>query len=352
MNLHRAAAQPSSGARRFRVGLLLACLSLTACAGTEEQSGADGDTGSEQEPITINIGHVLTTDEQVHKELVNVAEAVAERSDGRLVIEVFPNGELGQNRDLIEQAVLGEALIVGMDPGYAADVGVSEMGILNGPFLFEDETEVIKLTESDLQESWEEQLRAESGLVSFSWNWYFGPRHIIGDEGYPTPDSLTDVNIRILPNPVWIETFEALPGTPVQLEFSEVYTGLSQGVVDAAEMPLSTYLASSLYEVADTVTLTSHFLQTSGYGIHESIWNSLDAELQTILEEEFHAAGERLTEVTVADQETLRGELEALGVTFVEADRDAYTEAVQPFYSAFPEWPDDLYEQVRDAIEE
>lgn len=340
---------------RLAAVLAASVLAVTACGGDADDAGdaGNGGAGEELPEISINVGHVVSATEPTHLALEEIAEAVSERTDGRLTLELFPDGQLGQNRDMQEQALAGAAQIVQVDPGYAAEAGgVPEMNVLGAPFLFEDIDDVNAVLDSDLMQEWTDQLADEGGLHSLTWKFYFGERHIIANEGYPQPEDLEGVKIRVPPNPSWIATFEALPTSPVTLEFSEVYTGMQQGVIDAAEAPLSTLKASSLNEVGDTITLTSHFKAITGWATSVEYWESLPPEYQEILTEEFAAGAQTMTDTTLEQEDVLRAEFEDdLGVTLVEADADAYAKASSSFYDAFPEFREGLREQLLEIMD-
>lgn len=341
-------------------------LALAACGGGnggDDASPGDASPGddagatapSEELPeITINVGHVVSATEPTHLVLEEIAAAVSERSGGRLTLELFPEGQLGQNRDMQEQVLSGAPQIAQVDPGYAAEAGgVPEMNVLGGPFLFEDIGDVEAVLESDLMQEWTGDLATEGGLHSITWNFFFGERHIIANEGYPQPEDLEGVKIRVPPNPSWIATFEALNTEPVTLEFSEVYTGMQQGVIEAAEAPLSTLKGTSLHEVGDTITLTGHFKAITGWATSVEFWDSLPPEYQEILTEEFAAGAQTMTETTLEQEDVLRAEFEEeLGVTLVEPDIDAYREAALPFYDAFPEFREGLHDQLLEIMKD
>ncbi len=338
---------------RVRLKALLAAsaLALAACGG----GGGGGTEATEELPeVIINVGHVVSSTEPTHLVLEEIAAAVSERSEGRLTLELFPEGQLGQNQDMQEQVLAGASQIAQVDPGYAAQAGgVPEMSVLGGPFLFQDIDDVNAVLESDLMKEWTDQLEQAGGLHSLTWSFYFGERHIIANEGYPQPADLEGVKIRVPPNPSWIETFEALKTSPVTLEFSEVYAGMEQGVIDAAEAPLSTLKASSLHEVGNTITLTGHFKAITGWATSVTFWESLPPEYQEILTEEFAAGAQTMTETTLEQEDVLRAEFENdLGVTLVEPDVDAYREASLPFYDAFPEFREGLYEQLQEIMQD
>ena len=212
------------------------------------------------------------------------------------------------------------------------------MGVLTGPFLIDSPDQWPTLVGSDLVKGWEDAIAADGNLRVLDLGWYVGERHLIGNAAYPEPADLAGVKIRIPPLPAWTTTFEAVGATPVTVDFTEVYTALSQGVVDASEAPLSAINGARWQEVAKEITETGHFRQFQGFVMAESVFAGLPPEFQAILLEEFQAGGERATATEIASAETLRGEFEAQGVTFTPADVEAYRAATAPFYEAYPEW--------------
>lgn len=298
----------------------------------------------------LRLANVVAPTEPVNIVAERLAERVAERTDGRVRIEIFPASQLGGGRDYLEQAALGAPVIGHTDPGYVStEYGVPELAVLAGPFLIRGPEEIAALIESEMVHEWNDRL-AENGLRVLSWNWYFGDRHIISDTGYPSPADIASVKIRVPPNPVWTETFNALNTVGVTLEWAEVYGGLQQGVVDAAEAPLSTLYGSRLYEVADTITLTGHFIAITGMLIGESYWQSLPEDIQQILLEEFARGGEEMSQMTIDSQGEFRRLLEEEGVTFVEPDKAAYAEATSVFYSNFPGLPEGIYDTIQSIL--
>jgi TRAP-type C4-dicarboxylate transport system substrate-binding protein len=347
--------------RMALVGLAILPMILAACGGTSDApqagptpppatGGGGGAPPVDNTVYTISVGHVLAPTEAIHLELLETAERLKDRSGGRLILEIFPSSTLGTNVELVEQAVAGANVIAHTDPGLLANNGVPDFTILNGPFLFEDTDEISKLLDSDLFRSWTDKALADGGLVVLGFNWYFGQRHIIAKRGFPNPSDMTGVLMRVPPNPVWIETFSVLPSVPTEVAFAEVYSGLQQGVIDAAEAPLGTLQGASLYEVADTITLTGHFKAVTGFVIGQKYWETLPADLQELIREEFEIGGDLVTLATVANEPRIQAELEALGVTFVEADVKAYADAVKPFYGRFPQWSDGLYDRVQAVL--
>lgn len=354
-----------AGRKRFslRAGLILgvaaSLLAVSACA-PETASAPEAASTAATEPdfvvcpvVEMSVGTVVAATEPTSVVLESIAAGIDERTGGTLTLKVFPDGQLGQNRDMQEQTIAGGAQFAQIDPGYAAELsGNSEYNIMGGPFLFDTVEDLNHFIDSDIVAEWDDKMAEDVGVHMLTWKFFFGERHIFSNQGFPNVEDLEGIKIRVPPNPSWIETFTALPTTPTPLEWAEVYSGLDQGVVDAAESPLSSITGSSLYEVADTVTLTSHFKAATGWFTNVEFWNTLPPECQEVVTEEFARGSEEMTQITLENEQILREQLVSeFGMTLVEADQAAYKTAVLPFYSAFPDWSPGLHDRVLEVLE-
>jgi TRAP-type transport system periplasmic protein len=301
------------------------------------------------EKIIIKAGHVLAPSEPTHLALLKWAERVKERTGGQVEMQVFASSQLGSNRDMMEQAVLGAGVISHADPGYIQDY-YANFGVLNGPFLFREWEQAKKLVNGPLVKEWAEAMRKEKGMRLLALNWYFGPRHMIAHQPLRNPDEMKGKKVRVPPNIMWKETIQAMGGAPTPLEWAEVYTGLGQKVVDAAEAPLSTLVGTRLYEVAKVITLTGHFKAITGMVIGEKFYQSLPANVQKILDEEALRAGDEMSAMTIAKQDEFMTALKDKGVIFQQCDAAAFEKATQVVYTKFPQWTPGIYQKVKAAL--
>ncbi len=299
--------------------------------------------------IIIKAGHVLAPTEPTHLALLKWADRMKERTGGQVEMQVFASSQLGSNRDMMEQAVLGAAVISHADPGYIQDY-YANFGVLNGPFLFREWDQAKRLVNGPLVKEWAEVMRKEKGMRLLALNWYFGPRHIIAHLPMRNPEEMKGKKVRVPPNIMWKETIQAMGGAPTPLEWAEVYTGLAQKVVDAAEAPLSTLLGTRLYEVAKVITLTGHFKAITGMVIGEKFFQSLSPNVQKILEEEAVRAGDEMSAMTIAKQDEFMKALKEKGITFYQGDAAAFEKATQVVYTKFPAWTPGIYEKVKAAL--
>jgi tripartite ATP-independent transporter DctP family solute receptor len=302
-----------------------------------------------QDKIVIKAGHVIAPTEPTHLALLKWAERMKERTNGRVEMQVFASSQLGSNRDMMEQAAMGGPVISHSDPGYMQDY-YANFGVLNGPFLFREWSQAKPFLAGPLVKEWAEAMRKDKGLRMLALNWYFGPRHLIAHQAIRSPEEMRGKKVRVPPNIMWKETIQAMGGAPTPLEWAEVYTGLSQKVVDAAEAPLSTLLGSRLYEVAKHITLTGHFKAITGMVIGEKFFQSLPPDIQRALEEEAVRAGDEMSAMTLAKQEEFTAALKEKGVTFHQGDVAAYEKATQVVYTKFPKWTPGTYEKVKAGL--
>lgn len=298
-----------------------------------------------QKNVELKIAHVLPTNEPIHQVLVEMGKKIVDRSKGSIKVQVYPNSELGNNKDNLEQIRRGANIIAIADPGYISDY-VPDYGIMNGPFLYKDHTGIKKLAASKWHQDMVKQ-SAEKGIKILAMDWYFGSRHLISDKAVKTPADMKGMKVRVPPNKIWIETIKAMGGSPTTLQWSEVYSGLSQGVVDAAEAPLSTLYGSKLYEAKKKISLTGHFKAIVGLEMSQKYFESMSSEQQKILTEEVVWGGDEATKRVAESESAWRKKLEDQGVAFNDVDADAFATACQVVYTQFPAWTPGLFDRVK-----
>ncbi len=203
---------------------------------------------------------------------------IKERTNGGLEIKLYPASQLGKAHDFFQQQKLGAPIIAETVPSWSADLGLSKLQLMDGPFLYEDVDQLNRFLETPLVTEWNEEFLKASGIRILTWNWYGGQRHILSKKSYKTPEALKGVKFRVPETPVWLRTFELLGATPITTPWAEVYEALSLGVADAVEAPLAALWATKLHEVAKVITLTGHFAAVRGFQINEKVFQSFPPE--------------------------------------------------------------------------
>lgn len=325
-------------------GLVASLSVLGACS-----SGGGGD----DDVVTIELGFENTMEEPIGQAVQQWADDLEEKSDGAMKLELYPNSSLGNKPDLIDQMVAGEGIITVADGGFYADFGAPDMGILYGPFFFQDWDEVWNLVDSDWYAD-QSKLLADKGLTLLASNWVYGERHLMTTKEVHTPDEIKGMNIRLANSKVFVEGFNAMGANAVAMDLADVYTGLQTGVIDGVENPMSTLYGQSFQEVAPYLLKTSHILNFTTWVTSTDFMDSLTEEQRDLLVSTAEDAGLYNNDLAEKADVDYQKKLEDAGVTVSEltdAERQEWVDSAQGFYDMGDElgWSDGLYDVVQEA---
>lgn len=321
-------------------GLLISSVLLLGACGDEGNASEAG--GGEE--YTLKIGSALAETDPIYQGLVEMKENVAERTNGEVNIEIFGNGSLGDDKDLIEQAKVGTNVAVITDPGRLAEM-VPEIGILGAPYIVDNYEEASKVAQSDLFKGWEEELAQEHNLQVLSFNWYQGDRHLLTNKKIEKPEDLQGLQLRTPGAPVLSETISAMGASPSGIAFAEVYPGIQQGVIDGAEAQHPATYGAKLYEVISNIAKTGHFQLLTGVVASADWMEQLPEEYQQIVYEEALKAGEEASLNTIDQLAEFEQKMIDEGVEVNEVDVQLFKDATEVVYSKF-----DGYEELREEV--
>jgi len=323
--------------KKFLAIALMLMLVLTAAASAE----------------VLQIGFENSMSEPIGQGLQKWQELLAAK-DVDLTIELFPDSQLGNKTDIIDQMLLGEPVMTLADGAFFADYGVPDMGIVFGPFLFDNWDQCWKLTESDW---WAEQCAKlnDMGIKMVAANWAYGARHTLTTKPVNTVDDLAGLQIRVPTNQIQTKGFEVLGATPVGMSLGDVYTALQQGTIDGGENPLSTLYGRKHHEVAKYLIMDGHVLNFTNW-VCSSMWfDGLTPEQQEALIETGKEAGVYNNQLQAEADEYYKGLMIDEGVTVVEPTEEVlagFREKAKAFYdlgSTFG-WSEGLYDTVCAAM--
>ena len=303
--------------------ILVLCVSASAMAETVLQLGT---TVNEQDSF------------QVAAE--KFAELVAERTNGEYKIEIYPNGTLGGESEMLDSMSMGM-----LDMGIITSgpfVNFSEdMGVLDMPFLFASNEEAYKVLDGEIGKELLATLE-DAGLKGLAYA-ERGFRNVTNSVRPVTSAAdLAGLKLRVMENEVYTATFKALSVNAVPMAWSEALTAMQQGTIEGEENPINVIYSYGLWDYGQKyVTLDRHSYATAIITMSLDKFNELDEATQQIFVEAAQEAAE-YERAWVADQEA--GQLETIksnGVEVVEEpDVDSFREAVQPVYEAYPQYAD------------
>lgn len=298
---------------RALAALGLACL-VAACGQT-----ADG--------VRLTLAHSLEPTHTVHKAMVYMDERLRELSGGSMRIEIYPSGQLGEEREAIELVQIGS---IAMTKVSAAPLEgfVPQMRIFNLPYMFRDREHYLAVLDSPVGS---ELLEAPVAARLKGLGYYdAGSRSFYTkDRPVESPADLAGLKIRVQQSQTAMQMVRALGGSPTPISFGELYTALQQNVVDGAENNPPSFFTSGHYEVAQYFTLDEHTSVPDLVLISTRVWESLDSRQRQWLQQAVDESVAFQRELWLRDTADALAALEADGVVVLRPDKSAFESSVR-----------------------
>ncbi|MFV0385850.1 TRAP transporter substrate-binding protein [Paracoccus sp. (in: a-proteobacteria)] len=271
--------------------------------------------------MTLKLGHLGNEETSWHKAGLKFGEEVARLTEGRVEVQVFPNESLGKDMDLINGLQLGTVDF--SLTGENLQNWAPSAALLAVPYAYNSLEMMDEVASGEIGKNIEAEILARVQIRPLT---YFarGPRNLTSNREIVTPDDLQSLRLRVPNVPLFLKTWEALGAAPSPMAFSEVFTALQNGTIDAQENPLSLINSASFFEVQKFVNKTEHVRSWIYLSVSEITWGRLsEADRQAVLEAAATAQGfER--ELFLADEQGLTSTLQDKGMTFVESDTAAF----------------------------
>jgi TRAP-type transport system periplasmic protein len=263
---------------------------------------------------TIKFGHLNNTDHPVSLGVKKFAEILAAKSGGKLKVQEFPANQLGN--EMQQQSALQGGVQEMSAPATTSLAGiVKEFGLVDFPFSVASFAEADALLDGALGQALIAKL-PEKGLVALGY-WDLGFRNATNSK-HPIAkaEDLQGLKLRVIPNPVFLDTFKAFKSNPVPMPFAELYGALEAKAVDGQENPFSVINSNKFYEVQKYVSATNHVYAANIVLVSKKFWDRLTPTEQRIMQEAANEArGYQRTTSRAAAQKSL-AELQAKGMQF------------------------------------
>jgi tripartite ATP-independent transporter DctP family solute receptor len=262
--------------------------------------------------------------------LVLMGHKLEKATNGRLTFQMFPAMQLGGEKEMIEQAQVGALQIARISVGPMGPV-VDELNVFNMPFVFRDEAHMRKVIDGPIGKELLDKLTANpsSRLVALGWM-DAGTRNVYAKKPVTRPADLKGLKIRMMGNPLFVDTMNAMGGNGISMGFGELYTALQTGVVDGAENNPPTFVTHKHHEIAKVYSLTGHLIIPEIFVYSKRSWDALakgDQDLIRKLSREAQMEQRGLWDKMTRESED---KLKAAGVQFVNVDKAAFFKATQP----------------------
>jgi tripartite ATP-independent transporter DctP family solute receptor len=281
--------------------------------------------------------------------IVRMGGKLEKATNGRLTLQMYPQMQLGGEKEMIEQAQVGALQIARISVGALGPV-IDELNVFNMPFIFRDEAHMRKVIDGPIGTELLDKISAnpQTRLIALGWM-DAGTRNVYSNKPVTKPADLKGMKVRMMGNPIFVETMNAMGGNGVAMGFNELYSAMQTGVVDGAENNEPTVLAQNHYQVAKIYSLTGHLIIPEMFVFSKVSWDKLSKDDQALIKKVSREA--QLEQRQLWDEKTAKAteELKAKGVQFVPADKEAFYKATQPVRDKYGAKYSALLTRIRDT---
>ncbi len=275
----------------------------------------------------IRWGEMLPANHPQALMIDRIAATVAERSDGRIEIQSFPNGQLGSGKDMMDAVVSG-ALAMTTDGAAALGALLPRLSVIEAPYLWRDAAQMSKVATAPVFIEMNDDLVAQRGLRMLAVT-YYGKRHLTtGSREVHTVADMQGFKLRVPPVDTFRAMAEAWGAQATPINFNELYLALSQGAVDGQENPLPTIASAKLPEVQKYLVLTGHII-TPRLVIANDAWlNGLADADREILQQAIDEAVVWQDAELASQEASLLDTFKEQGMIVIEPDVESFKKPV------------------------
>lgn len=294
-------------------------LSLAACS-------------NQSDVRVLKMAHALPTDHPVHAGIVYMSERLGELSGGTMRVDIYPGGQLGSERELMELLQIGSLAMTKVSSS-PMEGFVPAMKVFSMPYVFRDSDHFWRALNSDagkklLLEGEKVRLRGLGYYDAGSRSFYMVKKPI------QTPGDLAGAKIRVQQSQTSMRMMRALGGSPTPISWGELYTALQQGVVDGAENNPPSFHISKHYEVAKYYTLNEHTFVPDIVLVSSHVWASLNEQQQSWLQQAMDESVVYQRQLWAEASDEALQQVKEAGVEIIYPDKTLFAERVIEMYES------------------
>ena len=279
----------------------------------------------------------------------NMGKKLEAATNGRIKIQMFPGAVLGQEKEAVEQVQLGAIQMARISLGVIGPI-VPEVNVFNMPFVFRDEAHMRKVIDGPVgDELLAKVTSSPAKLVALGWM-DGGSRSLYTKKKVTSPADLKGVKVRMMGNPLFVDTMNAMGGNGILMAYGEVFSALQTGVIDGAENNAPSYFTSNHYTTGTKYyAQTNHLIIPEIFVMSKVTWDKLsdaDKALVKKLSREAQMEQRALWDKSVAEY---TGKLKASGIEFVSVDQKPFYDATAPVRAKYGAQLADLMKRVADV---
>ena len=281
--------------------------------------------------------------------VVAMGKKLEAATGGRITIQMYPSMQLGGEKEMIEQAQVGAIAIARISVGPMGPL-VPELNVFNLPFMFRDDAHMEKVIDGAIGDELLNKLSEHptAGLIGLCWM-NAGTRNVYNSKRpVRSIDDLKGLKIRMMGNPVFVDTMNALGGNGVAMGFDQLVNAMQTGVVDGAENNAPTYATGQHYRYAKYFSLTGHLMIPEILVFSKKTWDTLGKDDQALIRKLGREAQQEQRRLWYAMEESSVRQIQAAGVEIIKVDdKKAFQQAVKPVWEKYGKQHADLIARIQ-----
>lgn len=292
---------------------------------------------NENKKTTLTLGHTLDTRHVVHKAMEYMAERLDFYSNGSMEIVIYPGGQLGSEREMIELLQIGSLAMTKVSAS-PLEGFVPEIKLFSIPYLMRDREHFWRVLNSEIGQG---LLKKVEAVRLKGMGYYDAGSRSFYTTNTPinSPEDLVGQKIRVLNSPTAVATVQALGGAATPIAWGELYAAIQQGVVDGAENNPPSYYLSRHYEIAKFYSLDEHTFVPDIILASLPVWNSLTEQQQAWFSAAMNDSIEYQKSLWQVASDKALADVEAAGATIIYPDKKPFQDKVVDFHATFANTP-------------
>jgi tripartite ATP-independent transporter DctP family solute receptor len=282
--------------------------------------------------------------------VIQMGKKLEAATNGRLSIQMYPSMQLGGEKEMIEQAQVGALAIARISVGPMGPI-VPELNVFNLPFMFRDDAHMEKVIDGPIGDELLKKLsESKANLIGLCWM-NAGTRNVYNSKKpIQTVDDLKGLKIRMMGNPVFVDTMNSLGGNGVSMGFDQLISAMQTGVVDGAENNYPTYESGQHYRYAKYYSKTGHLMIPEILVFSKKIWDELSKDDRALILKVAKEAQQEERKLWYdREKESLKKMADAGSVVNEVADKKPFQAAVKPVWDKYGAQYADLIQRIQDV---
>ena len=282
---------------------------------------------------TIKLAHGLDVTHSVHLALEYFGDEIRRISNGQLVLEIYPNSQLGSEREILELIQIGSLHMTKVSAATLENFA-PQSKVLGLPYIFKNRAHAFRVLDGEIGQN----LLKESEKYRLNGLGYY-------DAGYRSfytkerpinqPDELKGLKIRVMESVTAMNMVRSFGGAPTPISWGELYTSLQQGVVDGAENNPPSFYLSKHYEICKYYSLNEHTYSPDVIIIGDSFWNELSVEQQNWISTAVNASIEFQRKLWANHEAKALEEVTKAGVEIINPDKERFIDLAQKVHAQY-----------------